>query len=84
MRRGDPRGNVPGQAIVIPDTLEQVPGQAQDIDRLRSSYVRNAARAHPPKLWDDNDVAFVAADLKMDAGWVRENRRKRGRATDDR
>jgi 2-amino-4-ketopentanoate thiolase beta subunit len=78
VRRGDPSDNVPGKAIVIPDTLEQVRGQAQDIDRLRSSYVRNAARAHAPELWDDNDVAFVAADLKVDADWVREKIAERG------
>jgi cystathionine beta-synthase len=70
VRRGDPKDNVPGKAIVIPDTLEQVWGKPQDMDRLRSSYVRNAARAHPHELWDDEDLAFIAADIGVDVDWV--------------
>jgi cystathionine beta-synthase len=70
VRRGDPKDNVPGKAIVIPDTLEQVWGKPQDMDRLRSSYVRNAARAHPHELWDDEDLAFIAADTGVDVDWV--------------
>ena len=48
VRRGDPRDNVPGQTIVIPERLEQVWGKVQDMDRLRLSYLKNAARASRP------------------------------------
>ena len=71
VRRGDPKDNVPGKAIVIPETLDQVRGRPQDLDRLRSSYVRNAAKAHPVELWDEGDIAFIAADINVDADWVR-------------
>jgi cysteine synthase len=78
VRRGDPADNVPGQAIVIPDTLEQVEGKVQDIERLRLSYLRNAARIHPATAWSDDDVDFIAADLQTTPEWVRRHAAEQG------
>jgi 2-amino-4-ketopentanoate thiolase beta subunit len=71
VRRGDPATSIPGKSIVIPETLEQVEGKAQDLDRMRRSYLANAARKHPVDLWTDTDVSFLAADLQRDDEWVR-------------
>ena len=71
VRVGDPAGNVPGKAIVIPERLEQVRGKVQDMDKLRMSYLRNAAKAHPVAQWTEGDYAFLAADLKQDVAWVK-------------
>ena len=71
VRVGDPSGNIPGQVIVLPEHLEQVRGKAQDLDRLRHSYLKNALKALPLEQWTDNDFAFLGADLKKDAAWVR-------------
>jgi hypothetical protein len=73
VRRGDPRDNVPGRAIVIPERLEQVRTSPQDLDRLRRSYLRNAADRLPVEQWTAADVAFLAADLKSSEDWVRAN-----------
>jgi cysteine synthase len=73
VRRGDPRDNVPGRAIVIPERLEQVRTSPQDLDRLRRSYLRNAADRLPVEQWTAGDVAFLAADLKSTEDWVRAN-----------
>lgn len=73
VRRGDPTENVPGKAIVIPERLEQVWGKVQDMQRLRLSYLKNAAKLHPVALWNENDIAFLAADLKVDPAWVKQN-----------
>ncbi|MBN1146755.1 MAG: PLP-dependent lyase/thiolase [Anaerolineales bacterium] len=75
VRRGDPKDNVPGKAIIIPERLDQVWGKVQDMEHLRLSYLRNAAKAHPVELWNDNDVAFLATDLKVSPDWVQEKRR---------
>ena len=72
VRLGDPIDSVPGQTIVIPETLEQVRGAVQDIERLRVSYLKNAAKRLPVDRWSENDVAFVAADLKADVEWVKQ------------
>ncbi len=71
VRRGDPAGNVPGKTIVIPEELEQVQGTAQEIDKLRRSYLKNAAKALPVGEWTEDDFAFLAADVKKDVAWVR-------------
>ena len=72
VRVGDPRENVPGKAIVIPERLEQVRGMVQDMDRLRQSYLKNALKALPVDQWTETDYAFLAADLKQDVAWVKE------------
>ncbi|HZU85844.1 MAG TPA: 2-amino-4-oxopentanoate thiolase subunit OrtB [Anaerolineaceae bacterium] len=73
VRRGDPKENVPGKTIVIPERLDQVLGVAQDIDQLRISYLKNAARIYPLEQWNENDFAFLAADVKKDVAWVKKS-----------
>lgn len=72
VRVGDPAGNVPGKTIVLPEHLDQVRGRVQDMDKLRRSYLKNAAKAHPVAAWTDADLAFLASDLKVDAAWVQQ------------
>jgi hypothetical protein len=66
-------GNVPGKTIVIPEHLDQVRGRVQDMDHLRRSYLKNAAKALPAAQWTDNDYAFLAADIKSSVAWVKQN-----------
>jgi len=73
VRRGDPAESVPGVSIIIPERLAQVQGRVQDLDKLRRSYLKNAASVLPVAEWTDNDVAFLAADVKKDVAWVRSN-----------
>jgi cysteine synthase len=73
VRRGDPKDNVPGKAIVIPERLDQVWGKVQDMDKLRQSYLKNAVKALPVEQWSETDYAFLAEDIKMDVAWVKEN-----------
>lgn len=73
IRVGDPSGNIPGKTIVLPERLDQVRGRVQDMDRLRLSYLKNAAKAHPLDQWTEQDFAFVAADLKSSPAWVKQH-----------
>lgn len=70
---GDPAENVPGKTIVLPERLEQVRGKAQDLESLKLSYLRNAARRHPVQAWTDEDISFLAQDIKSTPEWVRAN-----------
>jgi cysteine synthase len=72
VRRGDPKDNIPGKTIVIPEHLDQVWGKVQDIEHLRKSYLKNATRQHPLSDWDEEDVSFLAEDLKTEQGWIRQ------------
>jgi cysteine synthase len=73
VRRGDPRDNVPGRAIVIPERLDQVRTRPHDLDRLRRSYLRNAADRLPVPQWTPADIDFLAADVRATPDWVRAN-----------
>jgi hypothetical protein len=73
VRRGDPRESVPGKSIIIPERLEQVCGTRQDMERLRRSYLVNAASHLPVSQWTDEDIQFLAADVKETPEWVRAN-----------
>jgi cysteine synthase len=72
VRVGDPAGNIPGKTIVIPERLDQVRGKVQDMERLRLSYLKNAAKAHPVGQWSEQDWAFLAADTKTVVAWVKQ------------
>ncbi len=71
VRRGDPKENIPGKTIVIPEHLEQVWGKVQDMDKLRTSYLKNAINHYQVSDWDDNDYKFLAEDIKKDVDWVK-------------
>lgn len=73
IRRGDPQDDVPGTTIIIPEHLNQVKGRPQDLDRLRRSYLANAAAHYPVDQWMEDDFAFLAQDIKKDIAWVKQN-----------
>jgi cysteine synthase len=71
VRRGDPRENVPGKAIVIPESLEQLTVEEFPLDKVRESYIRNVlkeARAYCPQ---EIDVTFLAQDSRSSLANVR-------------
>ena len=73
VRRGDPKDNVPGHAIVIPEHFGQIDVVDVDLDRIRRSYLRNAAgelREGGELL--ETDLEFLAAETKTDRNYVQE------------
>jgi cysteine synthase len=72
VRRGDPKDNVPGKAIVIPEDPSQIAVIDVDLDRLRRSYLKNAKDGLVPgQEITETDVAFLAADTRTTEGYVR-------------
>ena len=70
VRRGNPEEGVNGKSIVIPEHLHQVKGRKQDMEKLRISYLKNAAKQLDPAKWSEADRQFVAADVKKDLAWL--------------
>lgn len=70
VRRGNPEEGVNGKSIVIPENLSQVHGCKQDMEKLRHSYLKNAAKICPFDKWTDVDRAFVAKDLNKNLNWL--------------
>ena len=73
VRRGDPRENQPGKAIVIPEHPSQIKPVEMDLDRIRRSYLRNALDSIPEgENVNETDIAFLSAETRSDETFVRE------------
>jgi hypothetical protein len=71
--RGDPRDNVPGRRIVIPEHPAQVAAREVDLDGVRRSYLRNALETLPEGARPGpEDMAFLAAETRRSADYVEE------------
>jgi hypothetical protein len=71
VRAGDPRENKPGTAIVIPEVPEQIHATDFDIDRMRTSYIRNSLK-HAPADYAPTaeDIEFLAEDTNSEPAFV--------------
>ncbi len=65
VRRGDPRENVPGKRIVIPEKFSQLHVTEMPLDRMRRSYIRNAVQKNGLKEINAEEVQFLAEDSKL-------------------
>jgi len=73
VRRGDPRDNRPGEAIVIPEHPSQIRTAEIDLDRLRRSYIRNAMKSLTPgRELTAADWRFLAEETRTDIDYVKE------------
>ena len=69
---GDPKNNVPGKVIVIPEAIEQIRAKDFDVARMRKSYIRNALKNAPEGyVPTSDDIEFLAADTKSDPDTVK-------------
>ncbi len=68
---GDPAQGIPGRSIVLPRDPTQIEVEEWDMERLRRSYLKNAARAAGNYRLQPRDVEFLAADCQADPEFVR-------------
>ena len=62
IRCGDPRDNIPGKTIIIPESPEQIHVEDLDMDKIRRSYIeKTITRAHGYKPTQD-DIQFLAEE----------------------
>ena len=73
VRRGHPRDNVPGKAIVLPEHPSQIGVTDVDLDRIRRSYLKNAAAALPgDQPVSTTDLEFLAEETRTNTSYVTE------------
>jgi cysteine synthase len=73
VRRGDPRENKPGHAIVIPERPSQIEIVDVDLNRIRRSYLRNAIDGLPEgERLSDIDLKFLAEETRTSRAYVQE------------
>jgi cysteine synthase len=70
IRRGDPRENQPGRAIVIPEAPEQIRVVDFDLDRMRRSYIRNAVENSGVKVAGAREIRFLTEETRAGETFV--------------
>jgi len=67
---GDPRDEVCGTNIILPEKPEMIKAVDLDMNRLRKRYIRNAVLQDYEM--SDEDLKFLAEDTKTDIAFVKE------------
>ena len=70
VKRGDPRENRPGQAIVIPEHFSQLGVVEMDLDRMRRSLIRNAVERSGVAEINAAELTFLAAETGKTEAFV--------------
>lgn len=70
--RGNPKENIPGKTIVIPESAGQVEVEDFDIAKIRYSYIDNALKKAKGYTPTEEDIQFLAEDSKSAIPYVRE------------
>lgn len=73
VRRGNPREDIPGKVIVIPESIDQIQVEEYDMEKVRRSYIKNAVEATKSYEPKQEDLLFLAEDSKSSVDFVREN-----------
>jgi len=71
--RGDPCDNVPGRRIVLPERPDQINAVDVNLEHIRRSYLKHAARSIPEGAnLDAIDYDFLALETRTSQTYVRE------------
>lgn len=72
VRRGDPKENIPGKKIIIPEKLEQAQVEDFDMEKIRHSYLEKAMNVMKGYSPTQEDLQFLAEDSKSTVETVRD------------
>lgn len=67
---GDPKEEVPGKNIVLPECPSLIKAKDLDMTKLRKSLIKNALE-HTGKTPNEEDIEFLAKETKTDAAFVK-------------
>ena len=70
VRRGRPSENVPGCVIAIPRRPEELSITEWDLEEIRRSYLRRAVAGRPVALLGEEDLEFLAAEVRQSVDQV--------------
>jgi len=68
--RGEPKLNVPGKVIAIPEHFSQLSVTEVDLDRMRKSYIRNAVQRNKVSKITQEELEFLAEDTNSSPEFV--------------
>ena len=68
--RGDPRDDLPGKRIVIPEHLEQLFAEEFDLKEARLSYLKHMRETLPDYPLTEDDVGYLMAETRLPAAEI--------------
>jgi threonine dehydratase len=70
LRFGNPEDEVPGQSIILPDSITKIKAKDLDLDRIRTSLIRNATKNS--EHLTTPDLNYLATEVNSDKKYVQE------------
>ncbi|MCM3766034.1 2-amino-4-oxopentanoate thiolase subunit OrtB [Neobacillus niacini] len=67
---GNQKENIPGSVIAIPEHIEQLDVKNADLDRIRTSYLRNVLKDVDSQRLTDLDKAFLAQEVNKELDYI--------------
>ena len=71
VRLGDPKDNIPGKVIVIPERVEQIQVEEINLEGIRRSYVKHTIKATGVRQPGEEDILFMAEDTRSSVDFIR-------------
>lgn len=68
---GDPRDEIPGKNIILPKDPSFLRIDELEMDKIRTSYIKNAINHVKPEIVTLDDLGFLAAETKSDLSFVK-------------
>jgi len=71
VKRGNPREEVAGESIVIPEHPKQIQAQDLDLNDLKRSYIKNIIQRNDPASLSEKDIEYLVEETKSDPDYIR-------------
>lgn len=71
VRLGDPKDEVPGKSVIIPEHPSLIKAKDMDLDRQKRSLIRGNLRKYTMDPTEE-DYKFLAEETKKDVEWVKQ------------
>ena len=68
---GDPKDEIPGKNIVLPEHPSLIKATDVDLDHMRRSLIKTALKTYNTSEPTDQDIEFLAEETMKDEAWVR-------------
>ncbi len=68
--RGDPKLNIPGKTIVIPENFHQLHVSDISLDRMKRSYIKNAVEKNDIKSVTQEEILFLSEDTASTKDYI--------------
>lgn len=79
VKRGNPREEIPGKNIIIPQSLGQISAKEIDLNKMKRSYIKKTVANTEISELTKEDIKFLAEDCKLTEAKVEEILKKLSR-----